>query len=140
MHQIVFVVASDIVESMQIDENPTDSFPCMSTREFHRDARAQLYSLVTGEFLDEAIQMELLDRVFTDDGPYIYRMADPLKVALARLEEDQVEDLSKLWMQCDEIERLNLDEPDLHDFMYQLIHYCQVAVNDDLCVCIYSDD
>ncbi|MDP7577826.1 MAG: hypothetical protein QGH99_12790, partial [Pseudomonadales bacterium] len=89
MHQIVFVVASDIVESMQIDENPTDSFPCMSTREFHRDARAQLYSLVTGEFLDEAIQMELLDRVFTDDGPYIYRMADPLKVALARLEEDQ---------------------------------------------------
>ncbi len=45
-----------------------------------------------------------------------------------------------LWMQCDEIERLNLDESDLHDFMYQLIHYCQVAVNDDLCVCIYSDD
>lgn len=140
MHQIIFVAAAESVASMQWDENPSDSFPCMSSQQFHRDARAQLYALVTGEFLDDALQMEYLDQTLSDEGPYIYQYTDRVKESLARLDEDEIEEVSIRWTECQEIENLDLSQNDLHDFLFQLIHFCQIACNDDLGVYIYSDD
>ena len=140
MHQIIFVASADSIASMEIDENPAQSYPCMSSQQFHRDARAQLYALVTGEFLLEASEMEYLDQTFSDEGPYIYTLTKNLLTALARLDEDAVESLSIAWMQCEEIEALDLESNDLHDFMFQLVHFCQIAFNDDLGLYIYSDD
>ncbi|MFT6753632.1 MAG: hypothetical protein ACI9VI_002868 [Candidatus Azotimanducaceae bacterium] len=140
MHQIIFVASEDSVESMEADENPSESYPCMSSQQFHRDARAQLYALVTGEFLHEASEMEMLDQALSEEGPYIYKLSMPLVTNLARLEEDPIEEISLSWMECEEIEALDLDANDLHDFMFQLVHFAQIAFNDDLCVYIYSDD
>ncbi|MFT7686530.1 MAG: hypothetical protein ACI9FB_001875 [Candidatus Azotimanducaceae bacterium] len=140
MHQIIFVASEDSVVTMEADENPSDSYPCMSSQQFHRDARAQLYALVTGEFLHEASEMEFLDQAMSDDGPYIYKLSSVLLTNLARLEEDNIEEISLSWMQCEEIEALDLDANDLHDFMFQLVHFSQIAFNDDLSVYIYSDD
>ena len=140
MHQIIFIASEDSVVSMEADENPSESYPCMSSQQFHRDARAQLYALVTGEFLHEASEMEMLDQALTEEGPYIYKLSMVLVTNLARLEEDTIEEISLSWMQCEEIEALDLDANDLHDFMFQLVHFAQIAFNDDLSVYIYSDD
>lgn len=125
---------------MEVDENPANEFPCMSSQQFHREARAQLYALVTGKFLDEALDLEELDQTLAPDGPYIYRLQLDTQHSLAELEEDQVENLAQLWMSCGEIEQLDLSENDLQEFMFLLIHFCQIASNDDLGVYIYSDD
>jgi len=140
MHQIIFVGSPESVAEMEADENPANEFPCMSSQQFHRDARAQLYALVTGCFLDEAIDLEELDQTLDLDGPFIYRLNPKTQNSLAELEEGQVEEFAQLWMNCAEIEQLDLSENDLQEFMFLLIHFCQIATNDDLGVYIYSDD
>ncbi len=140
MPQIIFLASINGVESLEIRDNPAQSYPCMSTLQIHHEARAQLYALVTGEFFDEAREMETLERALQDDGPFIYRLTDRLKESLARLEEDQVEQLCSFWVECEEIELLDIESNELHDFMFQLIHFCQTACNDNLEIFIYSDD
>jgi hypothetical protein len=140
MHQIIFVGAPDSVADMEPDENPANEFPCMSSQQFHRDARSQLYALAQGVFLDEAYELEILDQTLTDDGPYIYRLDSRTQDTLAHLEEDAIEALARSWLECEEIEQLDLSENDLHEFLFQYVHFCQTASNDDLGVYIYSDD
>ncbi|MBV1876686.1 MAG: hypothetical protein KUG79_03490 [Pseudomonadales bacterium] len=140
MHQIIFVAAEDSAQAIEWDENPADSFPCMTSQQFHRDARAQLYALATGAFLAEAAEMEYLAKTLSDDGPYLYQFTAPLIQALAQLNEDQVEALANHWLECEEIENLDLSNNDLHDFIFQLIHFCQLSVNDGLNIYVYSDD
>jgi hypothetical protein len=139
MHQIFFIGHQEDVAELEVDENPASSFVCMSSQQFHRDARAQLYALVCGGFLADALEMELLDRELADEGPYLYRLEETLMGKLADLEEDQVEDFANLWTECEEIEALDLDANDLLDFIFLLVHFCQTACNDDLGVYIYSD-
>lgn len=136
---ITFVGSNDLVEQLEPDEDPTDLFPCMSCRQFHREARAQLYSLVTGQFLDDASQLEELHRSLSDDGPWIYRLDADLQSRLADLDEDRIEELAALWMDCEEVESLEADLDDVHEFMYQLVHFCRVACDDeDLSVFVYA--
>ena len=140
MHQIIFVGAEDSVAEMAPDENPANEFPCMSSQQFHRDARSQLYALVQGVFLDEAFELEMLEQTLTDDGPYIYRLDPNTQTNLASLDEDGIEQLASAWLECEEIEQLDLADNDLHEFLFQYVHFCQIATNDDLGVYIYSDD
>ena len=125
---------------MEPDENPANEFPCMSSQQFHRDARGQLYALATGEFLDVALGFEILDQTLGPEGPYIYKLDSHTLSTLAYLDEDGIEQLASAWMQCEEIEQLDLSENDLHEFLFQYVHFCQTASNDDLGVYIYSDD
>ena len=140
MHQIIFVGAEDSVADMEPDENPANEFPCMSSQVFHREARAQMYALASGEFLDAALGFEMLDQTLGQDGPYIYRLDPGVQRTLAYLEEDGIESLASAWMLCEEIESLDLTENDLHDFIFQFVHFCQTATNDDLGLYLYSDD
>jgi hypothetical protein len=140
VHQIIFVGAEDSVANMEPDENPANQFPCMSSQQFHRDARGQLYALATGEFLDVAMGFEMLDQTLGPEGPYIYRLDGGVQSTLAYLEEDSIEALAGSWMMCEEIEQLDLSENDLHEFIFQFVHFCQTAMNDDLGVYFYSDD
>jgi len=140
MHQIIFIASVDAVASLESDDNPAEEFPCMSSQQFHKEARAQLYVLVLNTFLDEAINLEQLYRTISYDGPFIYQLTPELIEALARLEEDQIGDVALTWLECEEIEQLGLDTNDLHEFMFQFVHFCQIAVNDNLSIFIYSDD
>ena len=140
MHQIIFIASTEAVDSLESDDNPAQEFPCMSSQQFHKDARAQLYVLVLNKFLDEAISLEQLNRTMSYDGPFIYQLHDDLTEALARLEEDQIGDVALSWLDCAEIEQLDVDTNDLHEFMFQFVHFCQIAVNDDLSIFLYSDD
>ena len=138
--QLLFVADGSSVAEMTADESPANLFPCMSSGVFHQEVRAHLYALVTGQFLDEATAMESLSHSFSYDGPFIYRFNDDLVAALARLEEDRVEDLGRYWQGCAALDCLDLTDSDLHDFLFQLIHLCQIAHNDDLNVYAYADN
>lgn len=140
MPQTIFIASAESVESMPADENPADAYPCMPSLQFHREARAQLYALVTHEFLEEAGKMEHLDQTLADEGPYIFQLSEFLRQNLASLDESQIEAIAESWMSCQEIEELELDLSDVHDFMFQFVHLCQVARDDDLSIYIYSDD
>lgn len=140
MHQIIFVAAPDQIEELEPDENPANSFPVMSSQEFHHGARAQLYSLVTGCFLDEALGHEILVRSITDDGPWIYQLNETTQHQFARLDEDGLGEFAQLWLETEEIEAIDRDVNDLYDFLYQFAHFCHMATHDDeLGVFIYSD-
>lgn len=118
-----------------------DSFPCMSTQQFGRDARAQLYSLVAGNFLDDAWSMEVLTRSLSEDGPYIYELDNNIVARLAELDEDDIGEFAELWLECGELESLDLEVNDLYEFMYQLVHFCRTAeAGDDLGVYVFSPD
>lgn len=139
-HSIIFVASDDGIDEMELDENPADAFPVMSTLSFHREARAQLYSLITGDFLDDAIGLEVLYREMTDDGPFIYKLDRQLQERMSHLDEDEVAELSGHWLACEELESMDVGESDLYEFMYQYAHFCYTATNaDDLDVFIYSD-
>ncbi len=139
MHQIIFVAEPDQVDQLEPDENPALSFPCMSSQQFHRDARAQLYALVTGCFVDEAASFEMLHRSLSDEGPFIYTLDQDVTARLARLDEDQLGEIAELWLETTDIEELDQQLNDLYEFIYQYAHFCHTANEDDLALFIYSD-
>ena len=137
---IIFVGSGERVEELEPDEELADSFPCMSTRQFDREARAQLYSLVTNMFLDDAWSLEHLTRSLTDDGPFIYRLDSDLVSRLAELDEDGIGEFAEMWIECEELESTDLEVDDLLEFMYQLVHFCRTAeADEDLGVYVFSD-
>ena len=140
MHQIIFVAEPEQIDDLELDENPADHYPVMSSQEFHRDARAQLYALVTGTFFDEASELEILRRSLTDDGPYIYQLEASTQRSFSRLDEDTLGEFAERWAETEEIELLDRDVNDLYDFLYQFAHLCHVATQgEDLGLFIYSD-
>jgi hypothetical protein len=128
------------IEEVTADENPVDLFPCMNTLGIHVEARAQLYSLLTGGFLDDAMQLEPMMQQLTEDGPNIHLLDSSLTRQLADRDEDDIEELVGLWLECEPIEALELDGEDLSDFLFQLVHFCKTATQGDgLGVYLYSD-
>lgn len=140
MAEIFMIAARDAIEGLEADENPADLFPCMNNHGIHAEARAQLYTLVTGSFLDDALLLEPLVRQLAEDGPNIYQLESSLASQLADKDENDIEELVNLWIDCEPIEELELDNEDLIDFLFQLIHFCKTAIQgEDLGVYLYSD-
>ena len=137
---IIFIGSDELVEELEPEESLADTFPCLQTGQFDRATRAQLYSLVTHAFLDDAWQFEVLFRSLTEDGPYIYRLDAELVDRLTELDEDDIGKFAELWLECEELESLDPEISDLYDFMYQMVHLCRTAADaDDLGVFVYSD-
>ncbi len=139
MHQILFVGSHEAASDLEIEESPAERFPCMSSRQYHREARSQLYALVTHCFSDEAYDLEFIYRTMQDDGPYLYELDQGTVTALASIEEEEAAHLVVLWSECAVMESMELDSADTTDFLFQLIHFCQIAHNDNLSLFIYSD-
>jgi len=111
----------------------------MSSLQYHREARSQLYALVTQCFSEEAYDLEVLFRMMDDDGPFLYELTESTVTALARIEEDEATTLAGLWSECAAMESMELDSGEVIEFLFQFIHFCQIAHNDDLSLFIYSD-
>lgn len=141
MPELIFLGTAERVEELEIDEDPAHAFPCIHSRGLHRDARAQLYALVTGRFFDEALDLEFAERHLTDEGPVIHALERELVQALAGLDEDDIAGYVDLWMECGEVEELDMESDDLIEFVMVLANLCQAAVNEeDLGIYVYSDD
>ena len=137
---IILIGSEELVSEFEPDEELTDSFPCMSAQHYPREARAQLYSLVTGTFLDDAWEMEVLAHSVTEDGPYFFKLDDGLVARLADLDEDDIGQYAELWLECEELESLDPEVTDLYEFLYQLVHFCRTAdADDELGIYVFSD-
>jgi|TARA_B110000196_G_C21083170_1_gene633549 hypothetical protein len=129
----------------QLVREPDDDFvaedlPSLPCAGIHQGARAQMYSLVTGAFLEDALQMEELILLEGDDGPVVYELDTALVAQLADKQEDDIETLISQWQETQEVELLNAQETDLADFLFSLIHLCQVVLNEEgMGVFILSD-
>lgn len=140
MAEIFMIGSEEGIEALEVDENPADVFPCMNAFGIHAEARAQLYTLVTRSFLDEATLLEPLVRQLSEDGPNIYRLDPSLTRQLANNDEKDIEELVTLWIECEPVEGLDLDSEDLLEFLFQLIHFCQTVIQGEgLGVYLYSD-
>jgi hypothetical protein len=137
---LIFLGSDERVEELELDEDPTHLFQCMPASQFDREARAQLYSLVTNSFLEDAAALEVITRSLDDEGPWIYRLDRALLERLASLDEDEIGKFAELWFECEQLEALEPELDDLHEFMYQLVSFCQAACNEaDLGVFVYSN-
>lgn len=132
--------SGDRINELEWDENPAGVFPCMTDHGIHAEARAQLYTLITHSFLEDAMELEPLVRQLGDDGPSIRQLDMSLMNELAGKDENNIEELVDLWIECEPVEALELDREDLNEFLFQLVHFCQTARQDGgLGVYIYSD-
>ncbi len=121
------------------DEDPAAGLPTMPCGQIFHEARAQLYALICGTFHDEAMEMEA-EVTLDDNGmlgndddasAQIYALSSSLVEALARLEEDQLDQIIAHWQETEEIEALDTEASDLAEFLFSLIHLCQIACNED---------
>ncbi len=140
MPEILFIGTLERVNDLEIDENPADVFPCMSNQGIHIDARAQLYTLVTNLFLADALEYEPLVRQLSEEGPNIYQLDDKVRHSLGVKNEQDIEELAELWLEFEDVEALEKDKDDLIEFLYQFVHFCQTAGQDEeLGIYIYAD-
>lgn len=141
MPELIFLGTAERVEELESDEDPAHGFPCIHSRGLHREARAQLYALVTGRFFDEALDLEFAERHLTDEGPVIHALESELVQALAHLDEEDIGRYVDLWMECREVEDLNMEPEDLVEYVMLLVNLCQAAANEeDLGIYVYADD
>ena len=140
MAEIFMIGSEDGIEELEADENPADVFPCMNAHGIHAEARAQLYTLVTRLFLDDAMLLEPLVRQLAEDGPTIHQLDSSLATQLANKDENDIEELVSRWVECEAIEELELDSEDLSDFLFQLVHFCKtVTQGEGLGIYLYTD-
>jgi hypothetical protein len=104
----------------------------------HLDARAQLYSLIAGVFLDKALAMEEPLDEFSTTESWISKLPDSLVEKIATLEEEDILQVLEYWQQCEEVEGLDLDKDDLLEYLFALVSLCQAAVDENACVYTYT--
>ena len=139
MTEYIFIADGELVRAPN-DEFIAEGLPSMPCGGISRDARAQLYSLVTGTFLEDALQMELL--IIASDGasPFVYELDELVVDSLTDKEEDDLEALVAQWRLTQDIEDLNVEDTDLSDFAFTLAHLCRTTRNEtDLGVFLLAD-
>ena len=139
MAEYIFIANDELVRAPN-DEFIAEGLPSLPCSGISRDARAQLYSLVTGTFLEDALQMELL--IIASDGksPFVYELDELVVDSFTQKEEDDLDALVAQWRFTQDIEKLHVENNDISDFEFTLAHLCRTARNEtDLGVFLLSD-
>ncbi len=138
MARLLFYADPSELEQMDLEGPPSESFVCMLGQGIHLDARAQLYSLIAGVFLDEAMAMEEpIDELATPDS-WISQLPGLLVEKIASLEEEDILQVLEYWQQCEEVEDLDLEKDDLLEYLFALVSLCQAASDENAGVYTYT--
>lgn len=144
MPEIMLLGVEEQVLSLEIGDNPADSFPCMPCEGIHSELRTQLYAQLLGIFFDEAESLEQLVLEFGPEGPWVFKLDVTITERLADIEEDDIEGIARLWSESGDMEALDLEPGDLIDvlsrFLYNLVHFCMLIRQEQvLSVFIYTE-
>lgn len=144
MPEIMLLGVEEQVLSLEIGDNPADSFPCMPCEGIHSELRTQLYAQLLGIFFDEAESLEQLVLEFGPEGPWVFKPDVTITERLADIEEDDIEGIARLWSESGDMEALDLEPGDLIDvlsrFLYNLVHFCMLIRQEQvLSVFIYTE-
>ena len=139
MAQLLFIAVESELAYLQADDNPIDSFTCMKGLGIDLEMRAQLYSLITGTFLDDCLSLEDEVKQFSAEGPWIARLPRALTQQIANLEEDELTEVVENWSECSDVEAADLTTEELSDYLSMLINLCHNATQEeDLCIYTYT--
>ncbi|MBO6556943.1 MAG: hypothetical protein JJ934_05945 [Pseudomonadales bacterium] len=144
MPEIMLLGVEEQVLSLEIGDNPADSFPCMPCEGIHTELRTQLYAQLLGIFFDEAESLEQLVLEFGPEGPWVFKLDVNITERLADIEEDDIENIARIWSESGDMEALDLEPGDLIDvlsrFLYNLVHFCMLIRQEQvLSVFIYTE-
>jgi len=144
MPEIMLLGVEEQVLSLEIGDNPADSFPCMPCEGIHSELRTQLYAQLLGIFFDEAESLEQLVLEFGPEGPWVFKLDVTITERLADIEEDDIEGIARIWSESGDMEALDLEPGDLIDvlsrFLYNLVHFCMLIRQEQvLSVFIYTE-
>lgn len=144
MPEIMLLGVEEQVLSLEIGDNPADSFPCMPCEGIHTELRTQLYAQLLGIFFDEAESLEQLVLEFGPEGPWVFKLDVNITERLADIEEDDIEQIARHWSESGNMEDLDMEPEDLIDvlsrFLYNLVHFCMLIRQEQvLSVFIYSE-
>jgi len=137
MAQMLFIAEESELKHLQADDNPIDSFTCMNGLGIDLEMRAQLYSLITGDYLDDCMSLEEPVKELSDEGPWIARLPSSLTQQLALLEDDQITELAENWSECGDVEATDLSLDELSEYLYVLANLCHNA-NQEVDLHIYT--
>jgi hypothetical protein len=139
MAQSLFIAIESEMARLQADDNPKDSFTCMNGLGIDLEMRAQLYSLITGDFLDDCLSLEDPVHEFSDEGPWITRLPVELTKKIAALEDDLIIEVVDNWSECSDLEAADLSLEELSDYLSILVHLCHTAAQEaDLHIYTYT--
>jgi hypothetical protein len=138
MAQLLFYADSRDLYKLEPGESPKNSFVCMHGLGIHIDARAQLYSIVMGEFLQDALAMEELVDDLGTEASWISRLHGDLVERLGELDERAIAETVTHWMLCEEMESLQISRDDLLEYMFTLVNLCLSAHQEDACVYTFT--
>jgi hypothetical protein len=138
MAQLLFYADPEDLFHLEPGQSPRDSFVCMLGLDIHIDARAQLYSIVTGSFLQDAQAMEAPVDDLGTEASWISRLPHELVGLLSDLDEQAIAETVKHWMACEEIESLQISEDDLLDYLFSLVNLSRNALQEDACVYTFT--
>ncbi|HJN49679.1 MAG: hypothetical protein QGI68_07740 [Pseudomonadales bacterium] len=125
MQNLLFIADEDELSKLQPDDNPKDSFTCMNGLGIDLEMRAQLYSLINGEFLDDCLLLEEPLQTSSDEGPWITRLPRELTQQIADLADEQLTEVVDNWRECSDVEAADLGQDDLSEYLYILTNLCQ---------------
>ncbi|MBL6689601.1 MAG: hypothetical protein ISP91_04335 [Pseudomonadales bacterium] len=144
MPEIMLLAVEEQVLSLEIGDNPADSFPCMPCEGIHSELRTQLYAQLLGIFFDEAESLEQLVLEFGPEGPWVFKLDITITERLADIEEDDIEGIAQIWSESGDMDALDLEPGDLIDvlsrFLYNIVHFCMLIRQEQvLSVFIYTE-
>jgi len=138
MAQLLFYADSGALIDLEPGESPRGSFVCMHGLGIHIDARAQLYSIVTGEFLQDALALEELVDELGTEATWVSQLPAELVERLSELDEQAIVETANHWMLCEEMESLQISQDDLLDYLFGLVNLCLSARQEDACVYTFT--
>ena len=139
MARLLFIAVESEMARLQADDNPIDSFTCMHGLGIDLENRAQLYSLITGDFLDDCLSLEDPVHQFSDEGPWITCLPAELTRKIAALEDDQIIEVVGNWSECSDAEAADLSLEELYDYLSILVNLCHNAAQEaDLHIYTYT--
>lgn len=139
MEQLLFLAAEGELDQLQVDDNPKDAFTCMNGLGIDSEMRAQLYSLISGDFLDDCLLLEEPLQPQSEEGASITRLPRTLTQQIAALTDDELADVVVNWSECSDLEATDLCQDDLSEYLYVLTNLCQNAMLEvDLSIYTYT--
>jgi len=138
MSQLLFFADPLELLNLSPGESPRNAFACMHGRGIDGPARAQLYSIVSGSFLQDALEMEISVDELSTDSSWINGLTDELVDCLGQLDESAISETVAHWQQCEEIETLDVTQDDLLEYLFALVNLCQNALQEDARVFTYT--
>jgi hypothetical protein len=144
MPDIMLLGIEEQVLSLEIDENPSDNFPCMPSEGIDSEMRVLLYASLMSIFFDEAQCMEHLVLEYGPEGPWVFKLDFTITERLAEVEEDDIDSIALNWSQTGEMTALNMEASDLQEvlarFLFNLVHFCMLVRQEQvLSIFIYSE-